>query len=150
MTNSPFVANGIGARADIRRKENPRRTEHDAAVRAQIMHDQAQRLHMMRENMRLTLARLVADLLAATNEGDSGVPEAARLHAWVRGELLPWSDEVLFLAPESSHRDALRSDVGLISGLASLLSGSREEDAAKWGEQIGFAGAVLITRTEYL
>ena len=149
MTNSPFEARVTESSGVVRRKESPRRTEHDAAVRARIMREQSARLSMMRENMRLTLARLVDDLLAATNEGDSGVPEAARLHAWVRGELLPWSDEVLFLAPESSHRDALRSDVGLISGLASLLSGSREEDAAKWGEQIGFAGAVLITRTEH-
>ncbi len=104
------------------------------------------------EALRDTLDRLTGDVAAALEDGTWAVPEAARLHAWVKSELVPLS-EAMETAVPSVHvatRAALASDRGLLLGLNSLLSGSRGQEAGQWAREIHTTGMALIERLESL
>ena len=75
---------------------------------------------MTREAHRLTLSRLVDEVLDAVEDGDSGVPESGRLHTWVRVEFLPWAQAENMSISDEAERAAVRSDIGVIVGLNSL------------------------------
>ena len=80
------------------------------------------------------------------------VPEAARLHAWVKSELAPLSESMESAVPvaDVAARAAVASDRGLLLGLNSLLSGSRGQEAGQWAREIHTIGLALIGRLESL
>lgn len=108
----------------------------------------ADRAAMFRQSLQLALDRLVADLLAATEDGDWGVTEAGHLATWVHAELLPWSLAAAETLDDAAARAALRSDQGVLTGLNSLLRGSHGDEAAKWARQIQRTGTIMITRLD--
>lgn len=105
---------------------------------------------MARQSYRLTLGRLAAEVLDAVADGDSGVPETGRLHTWVRVEFLPWIEEQHLDVEGEADRAALRSDIGVIVGLNSLLAGASRDDAAMWTGQLQRTALILLTRLDYL
>lgn len=104
------------------------------------------------EALRDTLERLTGDVVAALEDGTWAVPEAARLHAWVKSELVPLSESMEASAPgaDVAARAAIASDRGLLLGLNSLLSGSRGQEAGQWAREIHTTGHALIGRLESL
>ncbi len=105
---------------------------------------------MARESHRLTLARLVDEVLDAVEDGDSAVPEAGRLHTWIRVEFLPWAQSENATITDDAERAAVRSDVGVIVGLNSLLAGANHEDAAAWTRQLHRTSLIMLARLDYL
>ncbi len=105
---------------------------------------------MSRQAHRALLNRLTAELLDAVADGDSGVPEAARLAAWLRADLLPWTIDREEAIVDEVSRAALCSDRGVLTGLQSLLAGSHGPEAARWARQIHRTGAIMLARLEYL
>jgi len=103
---------------------------------------------MERQSMRLTLERLCEELLTAVDDGDWGVREASRLHAWMRAEFLPWFEQRENEADDLATAAAIRSDRGVLLGLNSLLMGARGDEAAKWTKQIARVGMIALTRLE--
>ena len=104
------------------------------------------------EALRDTLERLSGDVAAALEDGTWAVPEAARLHAWVKSELAPLSESMESAVPvaDVAARAAVASDRGLLLGLNSLLSGSRGLEAGQWAREIHTIGLALIGRLESL
>ena len=94
------------------------------------------------------LARLSAEVINAVEDGTWAVPEASRLHAWVKSELVPWSQsrEADIASSDPVAVAGVVSDRGLLIGLNSLLSGSRGRDAAQWADEIRTVGESLIAR----
>lgn len=105
---------------------------------------------MSRQAHRAILNRLTAEVLDAVAEGESAVPEASRLAAWIHADFLPWAQDRELQAADQSIRAALRSDRGMLMGLQSLLTGSRGYDAANWTRQIHRTATILLARLEYL
>lgn len=105
---------------------------------------------MTREAHRLTLSRLVDEVLDAVEDGDSGVPESGRLHTWVRVEFLPWAQAENMSISDEAERAAVRSDIGVIVGLNSLLAGANHQDAAAWTRQLQRTALIMLARLDYL
>ncbi len=102
------------------------------------------------ESMRFTLDRLVAEVVDAVADGMWGVPEASRLHAWLHVEFIPWCENRHEAAMAVEDAAAIKSDCGLLTGLNSLLHGSRGQEASKWARQLHRTGTILLARLEYL
>jgi hypothetical protein len=102
--------------------------------------------------LRDTLERLTGEVAGALEDGTWAVPEAARLHAWVKSELVPLSVSMEAAIPkvDVAARAGVASDRGLLLGLNSLLSGSRGQEAGQWSREIGNVGRGLIDRLEDL
>lgn len=124
----------------------------DAATGADLASWQTDRdlIAMSRQAHRALLNRLTEELLDAVADGDSGAPEAFRLAAWLHGDLLPWTQDREATLDDDAARVALRSDIGVLSGLQSLLNGSHGKDAAKWARQIHRTASIMLARLEYL
>lgn len=137
--------------ASVDPREQQRLALPDAAATAALSRDSDPTLAAMaRDSHRLTLARLANEVLDAVDDGDSGVPEASRLHIWVRVELLPWAQEEQLAIVDESERAAVRSDFGVIVGLNSLLAGANHEDAAAWTRQLHRTALIMLARLDYL
>lgn len=105
---------------------------------------------MSRQAHRAILNRLTAEVLDSVAEGESAVPEAARLAAWLHADFLPWAQDRELQAADQSIRASIRSDRGMLTGLESLLTGSSGYDAANWTRQIHRSATILLARLEYL
>lgn len=106
-------------------------------------------LAMARQAHRATVTRLTKELLDAVADDSAAVPEAARLHAWLSADFLPWVLAQETLLDGDAARAAVRSDCGILTGLASLVNGSHGEDAAGWARQIHRTSLILLTRLDY-
>jgi hypothetical protein len=103
---------------------------------------------MSRQAHRSILNRLTAEVIDAVAEGATGVPEAARLVAWMHGDLLPWARDREMAVVDEARRAALRSDRGVLMGLESLLTGASGYEAANWTRQIHRTATIMLARME--
>ena len=102
--------------------------------------------------LRANLNRLTAEVIDAVEDGTWAVPEASRLHAWIKSELVLWSQsrEAEVATDDRAELASVVSDRSLLIGLNSLLSGSRGAEAAQWASEIKSVGLSLISRIEML
>ena len=98
----------------------------------------------------MLLNRLTSELLEAVADGDWAVPETTRLSLWLRADLLPWAGDREQSVTDPAARAALRSDRGVLIGLANLLASAHGIEAAKWARQVHRTAMVLLARLEYL
>lgn len=117
-------------------------------ISAPARHEDPTLIAMSRQAHRAILNRLTAEVIDAVAEGASAVPEAARLVAWMHGDLLPWAHDRELTVVNEARRAALRSDRGVLMGLESLLTGSSGYEAANWTRQIHRTATIMLARME--
>lgn len=93
-----------------------------------------------------TLDRLVDEVVEAVDDGTWGAAEGARLHAWIRAELLPWAADMLRQASPGT-RAVAGPALSRLAGLDAQLLGTYGASASHAASNLHTAATTLIRLT---